>query len=70
MNRESTLKLIKRAPIITPQTQIEDGNVSAKPLGDIEDTVTIIKSGCPFYYGYSTDTAKFSKPDKSINYVA
>jgi hypothetical protein len=31
--------------------------------------VTIIKSGCPFYYGYSFDKIS-NKPDKSINYVA
>ena len=40
---------------------------------DIEDTVTIVKTGCPFFYGYSFDKKEGSrgtKPDKSINYVA
>jgi regulator of telomere elongation helicase 1 len=34
---------------------------------DIEDTVTLVKTGCTFYYGYSSDNRQ---PAKSLTYVA
>ena len=40
-----------------------------KKSGDIEDSVTIVKSGCPFYFGYQYEQQN-NKPEKSINLVA
>lgn len=56
-NRDSTLKVVKR--VVNDSTDIEN----------TAEEVTVIKTGCPFYYGYSTDQ-KSNKPEKSINYVA
>lgn len=44
-----------------------------KRQADIEDSVSVIKTGCPFYYGYQFDKkegCRGTKPDKSINFVA